>query len=94
MLDANTQTLLILLVTGAVSGWLAGSLLKAKTKYGLFMDVIIGILGANVGSWLWGEFQIPYFNTSSWLDNLVVAFAGACALIIVIKIIVKIYTAR
>ncbi len=43
--------LIFTLIIGAVSGWLAG-VIKSGYGYGLLGNIVIGIVGAFVGSWL------------------------------------------
>ncbi len=45
------ETLLIWLLVGAVAGWLAGIVVKGG-GFGLFGDIIVGIVGAFIGGWL------------------------------------------
>ena len=41
------------LIIGAVAGWLAGLLVKGG-GFGLLVDVLVGIVGAVIGGWLFG----------------------------------------
>src|SRR5581483_7815668 len=45
------ETLLIILVIGAVAGWLAGLIVQG-TGFGLLTDLVVGIIGAIIGNWL------------------------------------------
>ena len=42
------ETLLVWLIVGAVSGWLAGQIVKGG-GFGLLGDIVVGIIGAFVG---------------------------------------------
>jgi uncharacterized membrane protein YeaQ/YmgE (transglycosylase-associated protein family) len=42
---------LYFLLIGAVSGWLAGQLFKGG-GFGLFGNIIVGIIGAVIGGWI------------------------------------------
>jgi uncharacterized membrane protein YeaQ/YmgE (transglycosylase-associated protein family) len=44
----NTEELIILLVVGAIAGWLAGMIMK-KRGFGLPINIIVGIVGAVIG---------------------------------------------
>jgi len=52
-LDMTVTSLLILLLIGAIAGWLAGLLMRGR-GLGLVGNIVVGILGAFVGSWLLG----------------------------------------
>ena len=45
------ESLLIILLIGAIAGWLAGLIVQG-TGFGLIADIAIGIIGAFIGSWL------------------------------------------
>lgn len=45
------ESLLIILLVGAIAGWLAGQIMRGA-GFGLLGNIIVGILGAFVGSWL------------------------------------------
>ena len=47
----STESLLVILLIGAVAGWLAGQIVQG-TGFGLVADIAIGIVGALIGSWL------------------------------------------
>ena len=42
------------LIIGAIAGWLGGLIYKGS-GLGLFGNIIVGILGSGVGSWLLGS---------------------------------------
>ena len=48
------ESLLILLLIGAIAGWLAGLIVKGY-GFGLFGNIAVGILGSIIGSWLFGH---------------------------------------
>ena len=47
----SNESLGVILVVGLIAGWLAGQIIKG-TGFGIIGDLVIGILGAFVGSWL------------------------------------------
>jgi uncharacterized membrane protein YeaQ/YmgE (transglycosylase-associated protein family) len=47
----SIETLLIILLIGAIAGWLAGQIVQG-TGFGLIADIVIGIIGAFIGNWL------------------------------------------
>jgi uncharacterized membrane protein YeaQ/YmgE (transglycosylase-associated protein family) len=48
----SNQSLLVILVVGIVAGWLAGRVM-AGGGFGLIGDLIVGLIGAFIGDWLW-----------------------------------------
>lgn len=72
------------IVIGAIAGWLASKVMKTSRQQGLLMDIVVGILGAFIGGFLFSQFGatgITGFNF--W--SLFVAFAGAVVLLAVIR---------
>jgi uncharacterized membrane protein YeaQ/YmgE (transglycosylase-associated protein family) len=45
------EGLLIILVVGAIAGWLAGQIMRG-TGFGLIWNIVIGLVGALIGGWL------------------------------------------
>jgi uncharacterized membrane protein YeaQ/YmgE (transglycosylase-associated protein family) len=79
------EGLLVALVVGAVAGWLAGQIMKGS-GFGLIGDIIIGIIGGFVGSWLWGVLKLPLI-ANFWVSAIVTATVGAVLLLFVIKLV-------
>lgn len=78
--------LIVAILIGGVSGWLAGRIMKSGTG-GLLWNIILGILGGFVGTWLLQLLHIPFAST--WLGTIVVSTIGAIALIIVSSVFFK-----
>ncbi len=79
------MTLLTWLIVGLVAGVLA-SLLMGGSGYGLIGDIIIGIVGAFVGSWIFRQLgtDTPFGGLAG---VIFVAFIGAVALLFVLRLI-------
>jgi uncharacterized membrane protein YeaQ/YmgE (transglycosylase-associated protein family) len=50
----SMESLLIILLIGAIAGWLAGLIMKGG-GFGLLGDIVVGIIGAFVGSYVLGR---------------------------------------
>jgi len=77
--------LLTWLIVGLVAGVLA-SMIMGGTGFGLVGDIIIGIAGAFVGSWLLAKLGtgVPI---SGLPGTILVAFVGAVVLLFAIKLL-------
>ena len=77
--------LLTWLIVGLVAGVLA-SLLMGGTGYGLIGDIIIGIVGAFVGGWLFTALGVasPFGGLAG---TIFVAFIGAVVLLFILRLI-------
>jgi uncharacterized membrane protein YeaQ/YmgE (transglycosylase-associated protein family) len=69
------------LVVGLVAGWLAGVVMKGS-GYGVVVDLIVGLVGALVGGYLFSLLGAGYGGLPA---SIVVAFIGACILIAVAR---------
>lgn len=64
------------IIIGGIAGWAASALMKSDT--GVFLNVILGIVGAAVASFLLGFLGVGF---GGWLGYLVAGVIGACILI-------------
>jgi len=69
------------IVLGLLAGWLAGLVMKGS-GYGLIGDVIIGLIGALIGGFLFG-FLVE--GDYGFWGSMVVAFLGACILVAIVR---------
>jgi uncharacterized membrane protein YeaQ/YmgE (transglycosylase-associated protein family) len=75
--------LLIFLAIGAVSGWLAGKLMKGK-GFGLLGNMVVGVIGAIVGGML---FSLLGIHTHGLIGSIITATVGAIVLIYLVRLI-------
>lgn len=80
------------LILGGVVGWLASIVMKTDGQQGLFLNVVVGIVGAMLGGWLIspmvGMGTINQNNFS--LGALLVSFVGAVILLAVVNLVRRI----
>lgn len=76
-----TTSLLMFLFIGLVAGWLAGELYKGY-GFGLIGNIIVGILGAFIGGWLFGG--TLSIGSSPLLSSIITATIGALILLALI----------
>jgi uncharacterized membrane protein YeaQ/YmgE (transglycosylase-associated protein family) len=82
----GSESLLTVLVIGAVSGWLAGLVLRGS-GYGIIGDIIVGLVGAFVGNWLVRFFHLSVNLGSPIANSLVVSVLGAMLFMLVIALL-------
>ena len=68
------------IIIGGIAGWLAEQFMKSNM--GMLMNIILGIIGAAIASWLFGLLGISF---AGWLGYLIAGFIGACILIFVVR---------
>jgi uncharacterized membrane protein YeaQ/YmgE (transglycosylase-associated protein family) len=64
------------IIIGGLAGWLAEMFMKSGT--GIFLNIILGIVGAAVANALLSFFGIAL---GGWIGYLIAGFIGACIII-------------
>ena len=64
------------IIIGGLAGWLAERVMQSQM--GLFMNIILGIVGAALASGLFGLLGL---TAGGWIGYLIAGFVGACILI-------------
>jgi uncharacterized membrane protein YeaQ/YmgE (transglycosylase-associated protein family) len=72
------------IIVGGVAGWLASMVMHSRM--GLIADVIVGIVGAFVGGFLFSAIGVSG-ATGFNIWSVFVAFIGACVLLGVLRLI-------
>src|SRR3954469_18931320 len=83
-MNMSSESLLVILFVGLVAGWLAGQIVRG-TGFWIIGDLIIGILGAFVGSWLFPQLGIHL--GSGIISAIVNATVGAVLLLFVVRLL-------
>jgi uncharacterized membrane protein YeaQ/YmgE (transglycosylase-associated protein family) len=78
------ESLLVILVVGLAAGWLAGQIVRGG-GFGLIGDLIVGILGAFIGSWLLP--QLGIYLGSGIVTAIIDATVGAVILLLVVRLV-------
>lgn len=73
-------SLLIFLAIGAVSGWIAGQLMRGG-GFGLIGNILLGIIGAVVGGWLKNQFDLPL--GSGLIGSIITSVVGAVVVLFI-----------
>jgi uncharacterized membrane protein YeaQ/YmgE (transglycosylase-associated protein family) len=71
------------LVVGLIAGWLAGKIMQGS-GFGLVGDLVVGILGAVLGGWL---FSLVGIAAWGFVGSIVVAVVGALVLLYVVRVV-------
>ena len=77
------------LIIGGIIGWLASLVMRTDAKQGIFLNIVVGIVGAMLGGWL----IAPLFGGASInqgdfsISGLVISFIGAVILLAIVNLI-------
>jgi uncharacterized membrane protein YeaQ/YmgE (transglycosylase-associated protein family) len=78
-------SLLVFLAIGALAGWLAGTLMKGG-GFGLFGNIVVGVIGAVVGGWVFGLLGI---SANGMIGSFITAVVGAGILLFLVGLVKK-----
>ena len=81
----GTNSLIVVLVVGLVAGWLAAKIVQG-TGLGIIGDIIVGVIGAFIGRWLFNYFHVR-IGVNFWVDAILTATIGAVVLLLAIRLI-------
>jgi uncharacterized membrane protein YeaQ/YmgE (transglycosylase-associated protein family) len=81
------MTLLVWVVLGLVSGFIASKIIN-KSGEGFILDVVLGIVGAVVGGWLFNTFGMAGVSGLN-LYSFFVAIVGAMAVLVAYHFLVR-----
>ena len=79
----DLQSLVLFLVIGLVAGWLASRIMRGR-GFGLVGDLVVGVIGAFLGGWL---FNLLGISLGGILGALVTALIGAIVLLYLLRLI-------
>jgi uncharacterized membrane protein YeaQ/YmgE (transglycosylase-associated protein family) len=80
---------IIWIVVGGIIGWLASIVMKTNAEQGLFLNIVVGIVGALLSGWFIAPlFGVGTINQSEFsLASLIVSFLGAIVLLAIVNLI-------
>jgi len=73
------------IVIGIIAGWLTGKLMRGA-GYGILMDLILGLIGAVIGGWIFGLLGISSYG---FLGSLAAATVGAIVLVAIARLFTR-----
>lgn len=73
------------IVIGIIAGWLTGKLMRGA-GYGILMDLILGLIGAVIGGWIFGLLGIFSYG---FLGSLAAATVGAIVLVAIARLFTR-----
>jgi uncharacterized membrane protein YeaQ/YmgE (transglycosylase-associated protein family) len=83
------MNIIIWLVIGGLIGWVASIIMRTNAQQGMFLNVVVGIVGSVLGGW----FLSPFFGVSTINQNnfsmpaLFVSLLGAVILLAIVNLV-------
>jgi uncharacterized membrane protein YeaQ/YmgE (transglycosylase-associated protein family) len=78
----ETHGIIWWILIGLIAGWLAGTIARGR-GFGCITDVILGLVGAVIGGWIFSRLGIATFG---FLGSLAAATVGAVLLVAVARL--------
>jgi uncharacterized membrane protein YeaQ/YmgE (transglycosylase-associated protein family) len=72
------------IIIGALAGWIAEKV--TRSDMGLIMNIVVGIVGAFIGGWIFGALDIVPPG-SEFVASLITAVVGAVVLLLILKLV-------
>ncbi len=82
------ESIVVFVLVGIVAGFLAGLVVMGRGR-GWFWNLIIGILGALFGGWLFNLVHIPLNLGAAIVNQIVIAFVGAVVLLLIWRLLFR-----
>jgi uncharacterized membrane protein YeaQ/YmgE (transglycosylase-associated protein family) len=77
---------LYIILVGLIAGWATGKIMRGS-GYGVLMDIVIGIAGAIVGSWILR--LLGFYTSGGLIASILVAIVGAVVLVALVRMLKK-----
>ena len=80
--------IILWLVIGGVIGWLASIVMRTDGSQGIFLNVVVGIVGAFPGGWLGGMMGISGANINEGFSvtAFIISLIGAVILLAIVNL--------
>ena len=80
----SSESLIVILFVGLVAGWLAGKIVPG-TGFGIIGDILVGIAGAFVASFLFPKLGI-HIGTGL-ISEIIYSAIGAIVLLLIVRLV-------
>lgn len=82
-MSISATGLLMTIIIGILAGWVAGLITKGR-GFGLVLNLVFGVVGAFVGTWIFGLLGFGIYNT---IGLFIAAVVGAIVVIFIVGLI-------
>ena len=78
------MNIIIWLIVGAFVGWIASLVMNTDAQQGIFLNIVVGVIGALIGGFLLGG---PTINQVISIYSVIISFVGAIILLAVVNLV-------
>jgi len=82
------MNLIAWLIVGGVIGWIASLIMKTDGQQGIFLNIVVGIVGAAIAGWVISPLVgVPTINQNTFsFAAMVVSLIGAIVLLAIVNV--------
>ena len=82
--------IIIWLIVGGICGWLASIIMKRDAQQGIFLNIIVGVVGAVLAGWLISTLVgVGTINDGITVGSFLVSLVGAVILLFIVNLITR-----
>ena len=83
------MNIIVWLVIGGLIGWVASMLMRTDGQQGMFLNVVVGVVGAALGGWFISPLVgVPTINQGVFsIGALVVSLLGSVILLAIVNLV-------
>lgn len=82
--------IIVWLIVGGICGWLASIIMKRDAQQGIFLNIIVGIVGAILAGWLISPLVgVGTINDGITVGSFLVSLVGAVILLFIVNMITR-----
>lgn len=83
--------LIVWLIVGGIIGWVASLIMRTDAQQGIFLNVVVGIIGAALAGWLISPLVgVPTINQDSFsIGALLISLVGAVILLAIVNLLFR-----
>ncbi|MBW3549982.1 MAG: GlsB/YeaQ/YmgE family stress response membrane protein [Proteobacteria bacterium] len=81
--------IIIWLIVGGIIGWIASMIMKTDGQQGIFLNIVVGIIGAFLGGWIGGMLGLGGGDINQGdfsLSGLLLSLVGAIVLLAIVNL--------
>jgi uncharacterized membrane protein YeaQ/YmgE (transglycosylase-associated protein family) len=80
---------ILVIIVGGILGWLASKVMRTDAQQGIFLNIVVGIVGAALAGFLLSPMLgIPTINSVNFsISSLLISFLGALILLAIVNLI-------
>jgi uncharacterized membrane protein YeaQ/YmgE (transglycosylase-associated protein family) len=82
----TVEGIIIVLLVGAIAGWLAGVIVKGA-GFGLVGNIVVGIVGAFVAAWLLPQIGVGFSVGGPIITSILYATIGGVVVLLILSLI-------